>query len=285
MNQPSPQGGRRSRKRRIAPVNGSHLALSLVEAAFGREDPRFGLAWERPKAMNATTIGAHREWIRALHLAGTFVIPNPWDAGTAKILASLGFPALATTSAGMAWTKGRPDSDASRTNVVAHVARIVGAVDLPIDADYEAGLADDPSPLAESVTACAAAGVSGLSIEDKTQLRNPPLCPFDLAVRRIEASGKAVKGTGVMLKARCEAHLMGWPNADAEILRRLPAFEEAGADGLYPPGLRTKAQIEAAIGGLIAIAWKVSGPSTFTSLAKTPPFAEIDRLFRTEGKT
>lgn len=277
--------------------------------------------------MNATTIGARRERFRALHQAGTFVIPNPWDAGTAKILASLGFPALATTSAGMAWTEGRPDSGVSRADVLAHVARIVGAVDLPVNADYEAGFADDPGPLAESVAACAATGVAGLSIEDNTQRREAPLYPFDLAVRRIEAAAKTLKGTGVLLTARCEAHLVGWPDADAEILRRLAAFAEAGADVLYAPGLRTKAQIEAviaavspkpvnilvggaiglsvadlaamgarrisvgsafaraAIGGLMEIAREVAGPGTFTSLAKAPPYAEIDGLFRTGGRT
>ncbi|MGQ3356303.1 MAG: isocitrate lyase/PEP mutase family protein [Phreatobacter sp.] len=186
-----------------------------------------------------------RAVFRRLHESGCFVIPNPWDIGTAMMLKHLGFKALATTSSGFSFSRGLPDTDwaVPRDMALAHIAEIVRATDLPVNADFESGYARDPDGVAESCRLCAATGVAGLSIEDHGDTAEEVIYPFDLAVDRVRAAAEALKGTGVLLTARCEAHLFGLPDAQAMVLKRLVAYAEAGADVLYAPGLRTHEQI------------------------------------------
>jgi 2-methylisocitrate lyase-like PEP mutase family enzyme len=186
-----------------------------------------------------------RAAFRRLHESGCFVIPNPWDIGTAMMLKHLGFKALATTSSGFSFSRGLPDTDwaVPRDMALAHIAEIVTATDLPVNADFESGYARDPEGVAESCRLCAATGVAGLSIEDHGDSPDEVIYPFELAVDRIRAAAEALTGTGVLLTARCEAHLFGLPAAQATVLKRLVAYAEAGADVLYAPGLRTAEQI------------------------------------------
>lgn len=186
-----------------------------------------------------------RAAFRRLHESGCFVIPNPWDIGTAMMLKHLGFKALATTSSGFSFSRGLPDTDwaVPRDMALAHIAEIVRATDLPVNADFESGYARDPEGVAESCRLCASTGVAGLSIEDHGDTPDEVIYPFDLAVERIRAAADALEGTGVLLTARCEAHLFGLPDAQATVLNRLVAYAEAGADVLYAPGLRTPEQI------------------------------------------
>jgi 2-methylisocitrate lyase-like PEP mutase family enzyme len=194
------------------------------------------------------TVADKRRAFRALHEQGCFVIPNPWDVGTARYLQHLGFKALASTSAGFAFAQGLPDSAVSRDMVLAHLREIVAATDVPVNADFEGGFADAPEGVAESVTLCVATGVAGLSIEDSTGDKVNPLYDFDLAVARIRAARAAIDKAGgdVMLTARSEGFLVGRPDLD-ETIRRLKAFAAAGADCLYAPGLRTRELMSAVI--------------------------------------
>jgi 2-methylisocitrate lyase-like PEP mutase family enzyme len=194
------------------------------------------------------TIDERRKTFRALHERGCFVIPNPWDAGSACYLQQLGFKALASTSAGLAWSLGRPDNGLTREQVLAHLRAIVEATEVPINADYENGFAVEPAGVAESVRLCVATGVAGLSIEDSTGKRDAPLFDFDLAVARIRAAREAIDaaGGGVMLTARSEGFIAGRPDID-ETVKRLKAFSAAGADCLYAPGIRTPEQIRAVV--------------------------------------
>ncbi|HEV8632432.1 MAG TPA: isocitrate lyase/phosphoenolpyruvate mutase family protein [Thermoanaerobaculia bacterium] len=176
---------------------------------------------------------------RRLHESGCFVIPNPWDAGSARLLVQLGFPALATTSSGFAWSMGRPDNGVTLAQVLAHLRAISEAVPVPVNADFEGGFAKEPLGVAANVAAATRTGVAGLSIEDSTGDAAHPLYDFDLAVERIRAARRAIdeSGTGVLLTARTEGFLVG--RADlAETIRRLTGFAAAGADCLYAPGLR-----------------------------------------------
>ncbi len=190
-------------------------------------------------------VSPQRAAFHRLHESGCFVIPNPWDTGSAMMLKHLGFKALATTSAGFSFSRGLPDADwaVPRDMALDHIAEIVRATDLPVNADFESGYARDPDGVAESCRLCAATGVAGLSIEDHGDSAEEVIYPFDLAVDRIRAAAEALKGTGVLLTARCEAHLFGLPGAQATVLKRLVAYAEAGADVLYAPGLRTPEQI------------------------------------------
>ena len=194
------------------------------------------------------TVADKRRAFRALHQQGCFVIPNPWDVGTARYLQHLGFKALASTSAGFAFAQGLPDNKVSRDMVLAHLREIVAATDVPVNADFEGGFADAPEGVAESVTLCVATGVAGLSIEDSTGDKANPLYDFDLAVARIGAARAAIDKTGgdVLLTARSEGFLVGRPDLD-ETIRRLNAFAAAGADCLYAPGLRTRELMSAVI--------------------------------------
>jgi 2-methylisocitrate lyase-like PEP mutase family enzyme len=176
---------------------------------------------------------------RQLHDRGLFVIPNPWDIGSARLLEQLGFKALATTSSGFAWTLGRADNHVSVDEALAHFRAIAASVDIPVSADFEAGFAVDPAGVAANMSAAAATGIAGVSIEDATGDSSEPLFAFDLAVARVVAAREALEksGTGVLLTARSEGYLVGRPDL-GETVRRLVAYAEAGADCLYAPGLR-----------------------------------------------
>ena len=192
-----------------------------------------------------------RAAFRKLHESGCFAIPNPWDNGSARYLRHLGFRALATTSSGFAFSRGLPDTDGavSREMMLAHIAEIVAAVDLPVNADFQAGYADQPEEVAESVRRCVGTGVAGLSIEDSTGDPGHPLYDLPLAVDRIRASRAAIDAAapGVLLTARAECYLVGHPDPLKESLRRLEAYAEAGADVLYAPGPHTRAEIGAIV--------------------------------------
>lgn len=194
------------------------------------------------------SIADKRATFRRLHESGCFVIPNPWDVGSAIMLQKLGFKALASTSAGMAWAMGRPDTGVSRADVIEHLAAVVDAVDLPVNADYENGFADEPAGVAESVRLAVEAGVAGLSIEDSTGNREAPLYDFGLAVDRIAAARAAIDAAGgdTLLTGRSEGFIAGRPDLD-ETIRRLQAYSAAGADCLYAPGIREEAQILAVV--------------------------------------
>ena len=184
---------------------------------------------------------------RALHAAGCFLLPNPWDVGSAIALARRGFKALATTSAGYSFTRGLPDAtDAlSRADVLAHVREIVTATPLPVNVDFQSGYAPTPEGVAESVTLCAATGCAGLSLEDASGERHAPLFELPHAVERIRDARAArdAARSGVVLTARCEAWLVGADDPKKIALERLVAFAEAGADCLYAPGVRDPATI------------------------------------------
>lgn len=181
---------------------------------------------------------------RRLHESGCFVIPNPWDAGSARLLARLGFPALATTSSGFAWSLGRPDNRVTLDEALAHVAAVSAAVLIPVTADFEGGFAVEPDAVGANVARAVTTGIAGLSIEDSTGDAASPLFDFALAVDRVRAARAAIdrSGTGVLLTARSEGFITGQPDL-AETIRRLAAFAEAGADCLYAPGLRDLADI------------------------------------------
>ena len=194
------------------------------------------------------TVADKRRTFRAFHQQGCFVIPNPWDVGTARYLQHLGFKALASTSAGFAFAEGYADNAITRDMALAHLRELVTATDVPVNADFEGGFADAPEGVAESVTLAVATGVAGLSIEDSTGDKDNPLYAFDLSVARIRAARAAIDKAGgeVMLTARSEGFLVGRPDLD-ETIRRLKAFAAAGADCLYAPGLRTRELIGAVI--------------------------------------
>ena len=207
------------------------------------------VAIESPKT---TDFSARRAAFRKLHEAGFFVIPNPWDKGTARYLRSLGFKAMATTSSGFAFSQGLPDAEwaVPRDAALQHIASIVAAVpDVPINADFESGYAHLPEAVAENVRLCVATGVAGLSIEDATGKPAQPLYNLPLAVERIKAARAAIDASGsdVLLTARAECYLVGHPDPLREAIRRLTAYAEAGADVLYAPGPTSRGDIEAIV--------------------------------------
>ena len=188
-----------------------------------------------------------RRAFRKLHESGCFVIPNPWDVGSARYLQGLGFKALATTSSGFAWSAAHADTAVPRDTVLAHIAAIVEATDVPANADFEGGYADDPEGVAESVRLCVETGVAGLSIEDSTGDKDKPLFDIEFAVERMKAARAAIDKTGdVMLTGRAEGFIAGRPDLD-EMIARLQAYSAAGADCLYAPGIKTREQIEAVV--------------------------------------
>jgi 2-methylisocitrate lyase-like PEP mutase family enzyme len=254
---------------------------------------------------------------RQLHQSGCFVIPNPWDVGSARMLAHLGFKALATTSSGFAWSVGRRDND----QALDHLRLMASSVDLPVNADFEGGFAVEPEGVAKNVAAAVKTGVAGLSIEDSTGDENAPLFDFALSVERIRAARQAIdaSGTGVMLVGRSEGFIVGRPDL-AETIRRLTAYAEAGVECLYAPGLRSMADIKAvvdavapkpvnvlvgsdfatveqlaAIGvrrisvggalaraawaGFIAAATEIAEHGTFSALGRAVPSSAIERAF------
>jgi len=195
----------------------------------------------------AADYSARRETFRALHERGCFVMPNPWDPGSARYLHSLGFQAVATTSAGFAFSRGLPDSSRAVPvdAVLGHIADIVKAVDLPVNADFESGYADSPDGVAVNVRRCVAAGVAGLSIEDATGDRDRPLYELSVAVERIKGARVAIdeSGSGVQLTARAECFLVGHDDPLKESIRRLNAYAAAGADVLFAPGIHQRDDI------------------------------------------
>jgi 2-methylisocitrate lyase-like PEP mutase family enzyme len=201
--------------------------------------------------MPSSPFAARRAHFRKLHESGCFVIPNPWDTGTARYLRHLGFQALATTSAGLAFSQGRSDADwvVPREVVLRHIAEIVAAVELPVNADFESGYAHDPEGVAESVRLCVETGVAGLSIEDATGDGQKPLYDLPQAVARIQAARAAIdtSESGVLLTGRAECYLVSHPEPFKESIRRLKAYAEAGADVLYAPGVRQASEIKALV--------------------------------------
>jgi len=195
----------------------------------------------------STTIEVFRE----LHKSGCFVLPNPWDAGSAVYLHHLGFKALATTSSGFAFSRALPDDirAAPRDLVLQHCREIVAATPLPVNADFQNGHADEPERVAENVTLCVATGVAGVSIEDSIPGEHKGLYDFVLAVERVKAARRAIDQSGVpvVLTARCEAWLVGDSDPFATSLKRLNAFADAGADCLYAPGVADLSQIDAIV--------------------------------------
>jgi 2-methylisocitrate lyase-like PEP mutase family enzyme len=196
------------------------------------------------------TVAEKRRSFRSLHGQGCFVIPNPWDVGTARYLQHLDFKALATTSSGAAFALGLPDTDwaVPRDTMLGHIRAIVEACEVPINADYESGYAHAPNQVAENVGLCVATGVAGLSIEDSTGNRETPLFALEDAAARIRAARAAIDASGadVLLTGRSECFLVGRPDLD-ETIRRLQAYASAGADCLFAPGLRTREQIVAIV--------------------------------------
>jgi len=205
---------------------------------------------------------------RDLHAAGTFVIPNPWDLGSACLLEQLGFPALATTSSGLAWSLGRSDNTVPIEAVLAHLRAVAGAVSIPVNADFEGGFAVEPAEVAANVAAAATTGVAGLSIEDSTGDPDEPLHDLLLAVERIRAARRAIdeSGTGILLTGRSEGFIVGRPDLAATI-RRLIAYAEAGAECLYAPGIRTDEEVSAVVAAVAPRPVNVLVGSGFTTVA------------------
>jgi len=194
------------------------------------------------------SVQAKRAAFRALHDKGCFVLPNPWDVGSARMLQGLGFQALATTSSGHAWSQGRPDGTASRAMILEHVRALVEATELPFNLDFEDGLAPDPEGVTESVRMAIATGVAGVSIEDSTGDPARPVRDIEDAIARVRAARVAIDEAGgdVLLVGRAENFFLGRPDLP-DTLQRLRAYAEAGADCLYAPGIRTREQIEAVV--------------------------------------
>jgi 2-methylisocitrate lyase-like PEP mutase family enzyme len=267
----------------------------------------------------SVTAADKRAAFRQLHEAGCFVLPNPWDVGSAGLLQHLGFKALASTSAGMAWAMGRADGAVSLDEVLAHLSSLAHATDLPLNADFENGFADAPADVARHVALCVDTGVAGLSIEDYTGRAADGLYAFDLAVERVAAARAAIDRIDptVVLTARSEGFIRGAPDMD-ETLRRLNAFAAAGADCLYAPGLRDEVSIRtvveavapkpvnilapglsvaaiagagarrisvggalagAAYGGFLAAAEEIATAGTFTAMAKAAGGRRLNPIF------
>lgn len=216
------------------------------------------------------TSADRRRSFRDLHASGCFVIPNPWDAGSAKLLQQMGFKALATTSSGFAWSRGRPDNHVTLDEALACFRTIVTSVDVPVNGDFEGGFAVAPEDVAANVRLAVETGVAGLSIEDSTGNPSEPLFAFDLAVARVAAARRAIDatGTGVLLTGRSEGFIVGRPDR-AETIRRLRAYAAAGADCLYAPGIRTRDEIAAVIAAV--------SPTPVNVLA-SGPIATVDDL-------
>ena len=210
---------------------------------------------------------------RTLHQSGCFVIPNPWDLGSARMLVHVGFKALATTSSGFAWSVGRRDNHVSLDQALVHLRAIAEGVSVPVNADFEGGFAVEPEGVATNVAAAVATGVAGLSIEDSTGDASAPLFDFALSVERIRAARRAIdqSRTGVLLTGRSEGFIVGRPDL-AETIRRLTAYAEAGADCLYAPGLKTMADFKAVVD---AVAPKPVNALVYSDFATVAELASI----------
>jgi methylisocitrate lyase len=204
---------------------------------------------------------------RALHQRGCFVIPNPWDIGSARLLAQLGFPALATTSSGFAWSLGRRDNRITLDEALTHFRAIAGSIEVPVNGDFEGGFAVAPDQVAANVSKAAGTGIAGLSIEDSTGDPSRPLYDFELAVERIRAARQAIdrSGSGVLLTGRSEGFIVGQPDL-TETIRRLKAYADAGAECLYAPGIRTRDQITAVVDAVAPKPVNVLVGSDFTTV-------------------
>jgi 2-methylisocitrate lyase-like PEP mutase family enzyme len=219
--------------------------------------------------MDTTTAATSgkRAAFRRLHDSGCFVLPNPWDAGSARWLQGLGFAALATTSSGFAWSQARPDNGITRDQALAHLREMVEATDVPINADFENGFGADAAAVHDSVRLAVATGVAGLSIEDSTGDAARPLFALPEATERITAARRAIDAAGgdTLLVGRAECFLVGRPDL-AETIERLQAYAAAGADCLYAPGLRTREQIAAVVQAVAPkpVNLLVGGPSELT---------------------
>lgn len=204
-------------------------------------------------ATSQAAFAARRKAFRTLHERGCFMIPNPWDVGSARYLQHLGFPALATTSAGFAFSQGLSDSaddlEISRERTLTHIASITTAVDLPVNADFRSGYGLEPEHVADSVARCVATGVAGLSIEDATGDPMSPLYDLPIAVERVRAARAAIdqSGQGVLLTARAECYLVGHPDPFGESVRRLQAYAAEGADVFFAPGVQRASEIKALV--------------------------------------
>jgi 2-methylisocitrate lyase-like PEP mutase family enzyme len=207
-----------------------------------------------------------RERFRDLHRASLFVMPNPWDVGSARLLASMGFEALATTSSGHAASLGRSDQHVTRDELLAHVAALSAAVDLPLNVDAERGFADDPAGVAETVGLIAEAGAAGCSIEDYDPAQGR-IEPLEIAAERVRAAAATARAHGVVLTARAENHLYGIDDLE-DTIRRLHAYREAGAEVLYAPGL-----IDA--GDIRRVVEEVEAPINVLALRNAPTVAEL----------
>ena len=216
-----------------------------------------------------TQISERCRTFRQLHEAGCFVLPNPWDCGSARLLAGLGFSALATTSSGFAWSLGRADNHVSLEETLAHLRSIASSVTVPVNADFEGGFATRPVDVLINVAAATATGIAGLSIEDSTGDPSNPLYDFTLSVERIQAARRAIDetGTGILLTGRSEGFIVGRPDL-AETLRRLVAYAEAGADCLYAPGIRTESDIAAVVREVAPKPVNVLVSSDFSTVAE-----------------
>ena len=194
------------------------------------------------------TTADKRTIFRKMHESGCFVLPNPWDAGSARALQHLGFKAIASTSAGFAWSIGKADNRVTLEEVLQHLTMLCSAVDLPVNADFEGGFAHEPDKVAANVARAAKTGVAGLSIEDSTGDAAKPLYERALAIERIKAARAAIDAdkSGVLLVGRCEGFLVGQPDLTM-VIDRLTAYADAGADCLYAPGIKTKEQISAVV--------------------------------------
>jgi 2-methylisocitrate lyase-like PEP mutase family enzyme len=221
---------------------------------FGKDHAQTALVIRRDeftkneRLMTQPSAAEKRKTFRKLHETGCFVIPNPWNVGSARYLQSLGFPAMATTSSGYAHAQGYADGALGSDAVLAHFRELAAATDVPLNADFEDGLADDLEGLSQNVTRCVATGVAGLSIEDSPNNSATPLYPVDVAVARVKAARAAIDRAGgdVIFTARAEGFIRGVPDLD-DVIRRLRAFKDAGADCLYAPGIKTREQIEAVV--------------------------------------
>ena len=194
------------------------------------------------------SVADKRRTFHQLHDSGCFAIPNPWDVGSALYLQGLGFKALATTSSGFAWSQGRADNHVTRDMALAHLAAMVEATDVPVNADFESGFARDAAGVAVSVSLAVETGVAWLSIEDSTGDADKPLFDLDTAVERVRAARRAIDQTGgdTLLVGRAECFLVGRPDMN-ETIGRLQAYSNAGADCLYAPGVRTREEIAAVV--------------------------------------
>ncbi len=206
-----------------------------------------------------------RQVFRDLHREGCFALPNPWDVGTARYLRHLGFAAIATTSAGYAFSRGVSDGSVGRDEMLAHIKELVEATDLPVNADFENGYADDPDDVAANVRLCVATGVAGLSIEDAGDRRDNSIYELPLAVERLQAAREAIGNSGVLLVGRAEGFWVGREGID-RVIERLRAYAAAGADCLYAPGLREPDHIRAVVQAVAPkpVNLLLSGPASLT---------------------